>query len=117
LHRIRSFHPKTPTQEPFFFIKTKSIKVGRNIHFLQKGVGDPNPFTVSQMSFFRSTISKKIVFFAFFYRILVKGIDFLSQCAININFPMTPEMYRRREAELALLKKEGTGKKCARCSL
>jgi hypothetical protein len=35
--------------------------------------GAHTPFTVSQMSFFRSTISKKIVFFAFFYRILIKS--------------------------------------------
>jgi hypothetical protein len=41
-------------------------------NFLQKVGGAHTPFTVSQMSFFRSTISKKIVFFAFFYRILVK---------------------------------------------
>jgi hypothetical protein len=40
--------------------------------FFKKGVGDPNPFTVSQMPFFWDSFSKKLVFFAFFYRILVK---------------------------------------------
>jgi hypothetical protein len=32
--------------------------VGSRGDFFKKGVGDPNPFTVSQMPFFRSVISK-----------------------------------------------------------
>jgi hypothetical protein len=32
------------------------------------------------------------------------GVDFLSQGVVNNNFPVTPEMYRRREAELARVK-------------
>jgi len=51
--------------------------------FFQKGVGDPNPSTVRQMSFFRGTISKKIVFFAFFYRILIKRAPWPSEAAID----------------------------------
>jgi hypothetical protein len=40
--------------------------------FFQKAGGTPTPFTISQMAIFRDSISKKLVFFTFFYRILVK---------------------------------------------
>jgi len=59
----------------------------------QKGVGDPNPFTVRQMSFFRGTISKKIVFLASFFKPLIKGflaaggnkgLDFVSGKLYNL---------------------------------
>jgi len=46
---------------------------GRSRNPFSKGVGDPNLFTVSQMPFFRGTISKKIVFLASFFNPLIKG--------------------------------------------
>jgi hypothetical protein len=65
------------------FMKVFYIK---NQHFVKGGGGTPNPFTVSQMPFFRSFISKAF-FFASFYRIY-EGINkkarkLILDCLIN----------------------------------
>jgi hypothetical protein len=40
------------------YLKKQPIFFPFKLKFIKKGVGDPNPFTVSQMPFFRSFISK-----------------------------------------------------------
>jgi hypothetical protein len=50
---IDSFRLQTMTA-----FNEKFLQGGQGGSFFKKGVGDPNPFTVSQMPFFRSFISK-----------------------------------------------------------
>jgi hypothetical protein len=51
----------------------KFLQGGAGGQFFQKPGGTRTPFTVNLLMFVRDGISKEFVFFAFFYRILIKS--------------------------------------------